>query len=174
MPASLSQSQHSSIQNISLSISSADNQGPKTHTSHPPYFSFISPSFSSRGKHVKLWCTDERRLPEIRWLFRGPEAWDDPKMSGTIAVFYSPMVLCALCCTVWGHNSFTIILYPSVPQMSLCFSHFHATEKETADFVPAVLNKFRLCVCFCMKTDRYKLINLESGCVRKDTETVCR
>lgn len=43
-------------------------------------------------------------------IIQGPEACDDPKMSGMILVSYSPLILYVLCHTVQGNNSFTIFL----------------------------------------------------------------
>lgn len=63
-------------------------------------------------------------------IIQGPEACDDPKMSGTIAVSYSSLILCALCHIVWGHKSFTIFLYPLSPQFLSISVYLHTGTAE--------------------------------------------
>lgn len=77
-PESLSQSQQSSIQNISLSMSSAENRGAQNTQTSPlarPFF-FL---FLQQSKHVhapklqSLPMSEMQQLVEIHWLFRGPK-----------------------------------------------------------------------------------------------------
>lgn len=93
---------------------------------------------------------------------QGPEACDDPKMSGTIAVSYSSLILCALCHTVWGHNSFTIFLCPSSLKF-LSVSVYLQTDtakkiiamlqRKTAHFITCRTKEIRIVICFCILFD---------------------
>lgn len=93
-------------------------------------------------------------------IIQRPEACDDPKMSGSVAVSYSPLILCALCHSVWGHSSFTIFLYPSSLEIlsASVYLQTDSAKKNTwlscyrdrqLALLPAVQKEIRVVVYFC-------------------------
>lgn len=95
-------------------------RGPK----HTPTPSLLPPCLSpslilSLTEESYMYMLVNYSLPirKMQWLrnteiIQGPGACDDPKTSGTIAVFYSPLILYAPCHTICGHDCFNIFLCP--------------------------------------------------------------
>lgn len=130
-PESLSQSQQSSIQNISLSMSSAENRGAQNTQTSPlarPFFLFL---FLQQSKHVhapklqSLPMSEMQQLVEIHWLFRGPKLGTTLKCRLPLR-FLIVHRFYASC----HHIPLTLSHFnPSPPKIHCYKKDFHATDK---------------------------------------------